>query len=433
MNTQQPENQGSLGVAPTAGDGASNSPNFASQSAAAPGMLTAQPDSPAPGSYSGQPSISSQPSPTQTPRPTSACHPNSAPAASQTPPRSRGRSGCLVTSVVLLSIALVCCLAALFLALCALGASNKSFSGTTAKQSYQATVIDEVSTNSKEQVVVLPIIGTIMDYEDVTGNSFTSSTEIQAVLDYISEQDNIKAVILDINSPGGGVTASDKIYHKLAKFKKESGLPIVALFEDMACSGGYYVAMGADQLIAHPTSFTGSIGVIMQMPEVSDLLDHIGVEMVTVTSLNSQGQPSFKDMGSPFRKMSPKERAMFQEMITQSWNRFVEVVAEGRKGKLDIGQVRKLADGRVYTSKQALASKLIDKIGYSEDAYSLARKLGKCPQANIVMLQRDESLFRMLTKPSMHAADLRRLSQYLGPKSSAPVLQYRTPIESYER
>ncbi|MGI5843652.1 MAG: signal peptide peptidase SppA [Candidatus Xenobium sp.] len=249
--------------------------------------------------------------------------------------------------------------------------------------------------SAREKVVVLPIQGVIMEEGDGPG-SLRSVSRIRSMLHAVRQDKSVKAVVLDIDSPGGGVTASDQIYHELSRFRQETEIPIVALFGDVAASGGYYVAMAADEILAHTTTITGSIGVISQIPQVRNLMDKIGVEILTIKSLDEKGQPSFKDMGSPFREMRPEERKILQGLVTQMWERFVQVVAEGRKGHLKPTQVRALADGRIFTGKQALDLKLIDALGYQEDAFRRARELGNAPQAKVVRLQHRETLLDLL-------------------------------------
>ncbi|MCR5662494.1 MAG: signal peptide peptidase SppA [bacterium] len=316
--------------------------------------------------------------------------PQSANQAASNPPKKK-TSTCLILFMIVLILALLASLGGNFILFVA-AAANGSGKVSTDTESFKETLLDGDASAAKK-IVVIPITGEIFDtsVSGMSSSTFSTPDRMHSVLKSLREDDKLTAIILDINSPGGGVTASDKIYHELDLFKKQTKIPIVSLFEDLACSGGYYSAMASDHIVAHSTTFTGSIGVIMQTAEVSELLDNIGVEMNTITSLNNKGKPSYKDMGSPFRKMRPDERAMFQEMITQAWERFTDVVAEGRKGKLTKEEVRALADGRVLTSRQALKAKLIDSIGYQEDAFAKARELSKAPDACVVKITRTES------------------------------------------
>ena len=196
-----------------------------------------------------------------------------------------------------------------------------------------------------------------------------------------AEQDErVRALVLRINSPGGTVTASDILYHEIRRFKARRQVPVVASILDVGASGGYYVALAADRILAHPTTVTGSIGVLMLTVNASGLLEKIGVSASYVKS----GQ--YKDMGSPFRGPSPEERALFQELIDRLYERFVSIVA--RERRLDEARVRAFADGRVYTAAQALSLGLVDRIGYLEDAVTLAKETAGLAEARVVAYHR---------------------------------------------
>lgn len=165
----------------------------------------------------------------------------------------------------------------------------------------------------------------------------------------------VKAVILRINSPGGGVVASGLMHDEILHFRKRSRKPVVAVMMDVAASGGYYIACACDEIVAQPSTITGSIGVIMQMIDVSGTMNLIGIKSDAITS------GVHKDSGSPLRPMRPEERELFQQIVADMYERFIRVVAAGRP-KLDEARIRELADGRVYTAGQALEHGLIDRI-----------------------------------------------------------------------
>jgi protease-4 len=190
----------------------------------------------------------------------------------------------------------------------------------------------------------------------------------------------VKAILLRINSPGGTVTASDMIYHELRLFKQKRNIPIVASIMDVGASGGYYVAMAADKIVAHPSSVTGSLGVIMVTMNAQGLLEKIGVQAAAITS------GPRKDMGSPFRAMTDEERAIFQNVINGFYEQFLTVIRDGRKN-LSADTIRKLADGRIYSGEQAKTAGLIDGIGYLEDAVDLARREAGLTDARLVVYQ----------------------------------------------
>jgi protease-4 len=186
-------------------------------------------------------------------------------------------------------------------------------------------------------------------------------------LDAAADDCNVKAVVVRINSPGGAVTASDIMYQDLCKFRKETGKPVVACMMDVAASGGYYLAMGCDRIYAHPTTVTGSIGVIMSLYNAHALFSKIGVASDPIKS-----GPN-KDLGNPARAMTDAERAILQGMVDSFYGQFVAVVAKGRG--LPEDRVRALADGRVYTGLNAHKLGLVDEIGYLDDAINCAKDM----------------------------------------------------------
>ena len=192
---------------------------------------------------------------------------------------------------------------------------------------------------------------------------------------------SIKAIILRINSPGGTVTASDIVYHEIKEFKKKQSIPVIASVMDLGTSGGYYLAVAADKIVAHPSTITGSVGVIMVTLNAQGLLEKIGVEATTIAS-----GPK-KSMGSPFRTMTDEERAIFQEVIDSMYNQFVAVVDQGRPN-LTEQDIRRLADGRIYSAVQAKEAGLVDEIGYLEDAITLAKKEASIEDASVIVYHR---------------------------------------------
>ncbi|HEY7540169.1 MAG TPA: signal peptide peptidase SppA [Methylomirabilota bacterium] len=195
-----------------------------------------------------------------------------------------------------------------------------------------------------------------------------------------AEDSDVKAVIVRINSPGGTVTASDIMFKELQLYKRAAKVPVVAVMMDVAASGGYYVALGADTIVAHPTTVTGSIGVIMLTLNAEGLLQKLGVSASAVKS----GER--KDMGSPFRAMTPEEHQIFQSVIDGLHGQFLARLVESRKIPMDTA--KRIADGRVYTAQQALDLKLIDRIGYMDDALELTRKAIGVERAKVVVYQR---------------------------------------------
>jgi len=194
------------------------------------------------------------------------------------------------------------------------------------------------------------------------------------------KDERVKALIVRINSPGGTITASDVLYREIRSFKERRKVPVIAAIMDVGASGGYYAALAADQILAHPTTITGSIGVIMLTLNAQGLMEKIGVASVAIKS------GSHKDAGSPLRGLTEEERAVFQAMIDDMYTRFVGLIAESRKIPED--RVREFADGRVYTAEQARALGLVDRLGYMDDAVAMARQAAGLTEARVVMYQR---------------------------------------------
>lgn len=204
---------------------------------------------------------------------------------------------------------------------------------------------------------------------------------VREVLTVAEQDQDVKALVLRVNTPGGTVTASDILHHEVLAFKEKRKIPVVVSIMDLGTSGGYYVATAGDKIVAHPSSVTGSLGVIMLTVNASGLLEKIGVETTAVAS-----GPK-KDMGSPLRPMTAEERAIFQDVIDEFHAQFLRVIERGRPN-LTAKQVQELADGRIYSGEQALKLGLIDQVGYVEDAVTLAKKEAGLDEARVVTYHR---------------------------------------------
>ena len=205
----------------------------------------------------------------------------------------------------------------------------------------------------------------------------TGSKQVVKDLNYFLEKSNIIAIVVRLETPGGGVAASQEIYEKVRRISEKSDKPIIASMGGVAASGGYYIALGADTILANPGTATGSIGVIMSYPIIGELMDKLGVHYETIKS------GILKDSGSLFRDLTNDERKYFQNLIDDLHSQFVAVVAYERNMQYDYAA--KLANGQVYSGKQALAAGLIDVLGTFEDAVHLAaRKAGYLEQPEVV-------------------------------------------------
>lgn len=203
---------------------------------------------------------------------------------------------------------------------------------------------------------------------------------IREELKKAEEDPQVRALLVRVNSPGGTVTASDIMYREIESWKQRTRRPVVAVLMDVAASGGYYVALAADTIVAHPTTVTGSIGVIMISVNAEGLMQKLGVAATAIKSADH------KDMGSPFRALTAEERGIFQAIINDMQRQFVAKVVAHRKLSPETAQ--KLADGRVYTAEQALAHKLVDRIGYMSDAVALAKRAIGVEDARVIVYHR---------------------------------------------
>lgn len=203
--------------------------------------------------------------------------------------------------------------------------------------------------------------------EDIWGSQAATTGSIMAELREAARDESVKAVLLRINSPGGSVTAAEEIGREIARFKETTGKPVITSMGDTAASAGYWLAAYSDKIYANASTLTGSIGVYISYMNTEELYKKIGVQGDKIKS------GAYKDILSNERPMTPEERALLQTMVDEMFAQFVQVVSTGRH--MPEEQVRKLADGRVYTGKQALALGLVDEIGNYYDALDATAKL----------------------------------------------------------
>ena len=241
----------------------------------------------------------------------------------------------------------------------------------------------------EEGVAVIRIEGVIVSGREpdwaltTSGNAYSES--IIERLERAEADPAVKAVVLRVNSPGGGIVATDEIYTALKKLEK----PVVASMGEMAASGGYYVSCAAREILANPATLAGSIGAISTVPNFEELLDKIGIEMLVIKS------GTMKDELSPYREPTAEEIAHWQGITDEAYEQFLGVVVQERG--LDPEKARELADGRVYTGQQALDLGLVDRLGNLPDALELAAELGGIEgEPRIIEYQRTPSLMEML-------------------------------------
>jgi protease-4 len=248
----------------------------------------------------------------------------------------------------------------------------------------ETVITDAQRWTCRNKVALIDVSGMILNARtnSLLGDGENPAALFRERLDAAAQDPHVKAVVLRLNSPGGAVTASDIMYQDLLRFRRETDKPVVACMMDVAASGAYYLAMACDQVYAHPTTVTGSIGVIMSLYNASSLFTKLGV-----TSDPIKSGPN-KDIGNPGRPMTEEERAILQGMVNRFYDQFVQVVVRGRH--LPEEQVRALADGRVYSGVDAKNAGLVDEVGYLEDAIRMAMDLAGIRDATIMAFDRGD-------------------------------------------
>lgn len=292
-----------------------------------------------------------------------------------TPPliaRQPRRTGWVVYSVIVTFFLFLSILANLVMFAFAFSGGQSVTSGHRA--SYEEQFIDG-DTDTRNKIVVVYLAGVISSSADGYTSEEGMVGDIKNQLQQAEDDDRVKAIVIRINSPGGEVVASDTIYQAVAEARSKK--PVVASIDTVGASGAYYVAVGADYIIAPDLSITGSIGVILQSFSVADLMGKIGVKSYTFKS------GRYKDVLNPTREPTDAEKALVQDLIMEVYEKFVGIVAEERK--LNVDELKSgLADGRILSGKQAKDAKLIDDTGYFEDAVEKAKDLAKIKKAKII-------------------------------------------------
>lgn len=315
-------------------------------------------------------------------------------------PSSEKRFGCFGVFIVALL-----CLSLLF----NLGFVLGDLFGLTAGKvhKFREVVLTEASPQVSTKIAVIRLTGLISSMESGFLGGATPGS-IKEQFRQALEDKSVRAIILAIDSPGGEVTASDEIYNVVRKARDKKR--VIVSMGSLAASGGYYAALGGNHIIAHDTTFTGSIGVIMQTLNYGELFGKVGLQMVTFKS----GQ--FKDMLSGSRPITPEEQAYVQGLVMQTYGKFVGIVAKERhlpEEALRSGP----ADGRILSGKDALAAKLIDEIGDFDAAVQKAMELGGAPGSAVVEYRALDGLGRLLGMTG-GADNTKRVEINLGPQSS---------------
>lgn len=252
----------------------------------------------------------------------------------------------------------------------------------------------------KEKILVMSVDGVISgrSRRSLLGSRPSMIQEVAAYLRRAQEDKDIKALLITVNSPGGTVTASDILYHEIQTYKQRSGARVVVAMMNLATSGGYYISLPADVIMAHPTTVTGSIGVIYLRPNFSGLMDKVGVSV----GVNTSG--SNKDMGAPYRPATEEENALFQDLTDTMAQRFIGLVTQHRNLQKD--QLQKIATARVLLADEAQKLGLVDGIGYLDDAVNKAREIaGLNKEARVVAYRRYEPQDDTIYNPAIRTTD----------------------------
>jgi protease-4 len=235
----------------------------------------------------------------------------------------------------------------------------------------------------KDKIAVVELVGEIY-FRDSTSSFIKKDVEYYVTkLTNLFKRKDVKGIVLKINSPGGSVAAVQRLYHQIIKLKSQYNKPVICYVSELCASGGYYVASACDKIVSCEGGVIGSVGVLLQVGNISGLLKKIGVNIEVIKS------SKYKDVGSMFREMLPEERQMFESLVNTAYEQFISAIIEGRK--LSREEVIKFADGRVFIAPQAVELKMIDGIGDEEDAIEEVKKLAKI-KGSVEILKEKPSL-----------------------------------------
>jgi protease-4 len=299
----------------------------------------------------------------------------------------------------------------------ALGGAGSSAAATTTSSAIVPTHVSGPLTGPAVAIIDVSgaiVYGSAQEFSLAGGASVAASSNIARLIRQAARDSQVKAIVLRVNSPGGSVIGSDEIYHAL----KESGKPVVAVMGELAASGGYYVSMAAEHIVAHPDTLTGSIGVISEFTNVEGLYDKLGIKSTVVKSGEN------KDFGNPTSPFTAEDQKLWQAVIDEAYESFVNIIADNRG--MTAEEVKQLADGRVYTGRQALAAKLVDQLGYTQDAIDEAASRGGISGTPRVIEYRRQAPFAELFGVSVARTVLTALGIPVEQmNTTTPALEYR--------
>jgi protease-4 len=302
------------------------------------------------------------------------------------PPR-RSNRGCIWAAAILGGLGLLTLIALVVAVVAIAGNSDRSSGPITWDEQF-------VSGSGPNKIAVLPVVGVIgQEGGGVLSAQGATPETLRSQLMQAAGDDNVRAIVLEVNSPGGGVVASDEMYRDILDFKSETKKPVVVSMGDTAASGGYYISMASDRVVANPATLTGSLGVILSYLNYEEAAKKLGLKQVVIKS------GPYKDIGSPTRELTGEERRILQDLIDDAYNQFVDVIDKGRPG-LSREQVLELANGRIYSGKDAKEVGLVDSLGDLDDAAGEARKLANLDAARVVRYEHNPGLLSLLTSRS---------------------------------
>jgi protease-4 len=291
--------------------------------------------------------------------------------------------------------------------------------------SLYTVVVSPAGGKTDDKILIVDVDGVITEWGESRFFSHREPTtfQVRQKLERALQDPDIKAVIVRINSPGGGTNASDVVYQEIMDYKAQAKVPVVAMQMGVAASGGYYLSCAADKIVAHPATITGSIGVIALSFGFDGLFEKIGMEARIVKS------GELKDMGNPFNEWTAPEKEAMQKIVDEMFARFLGIVKKSRS--LDDAQVEAISDGRVFTAAEAKRLKLVDRIGYIDDAIDEALKLARIKDADVIMYTPSEKENRNVYTQSS-AADMKLPSTFsLGNVSAEALLEFARPKLMY--
>lgn len=264
------------------------------------------------------------------------------------------------------------------------GPISFTLGSSPADRKIESSVVQDAGGFVSDRVAIIDVTGLITNS---SSKGFLSESDnpvglLHEKLEEARTDSRVKAIILRLNTPGGTVTASDAMYREVKRFREMSGKPVVAMMMDVTASGGYYLSCAADEIVAYPTTITGSIGVIMQTVSFKPVMDKIGISADAITS-----GPN-KAAGSPLESLKPEQRALFQQIVDDFYGRFKGIVKDSRP-KIPADQWAIVTDGRVFTGTEAAKLGLVDDVGDLYDAFAVAKKRAGIERANLVLYHRE--------------------------------------------